>query len=57
MLTLFQSAIASSSSCLVCKPCAANFLQLKVLDILHMKHWGGSGVDFTNLVLILHIRH
>jgi len=19
-----------------------------------MKHWGGSGVDFTNLVLILH---
>jgi hypothetical protein len=24
------------------------------LGILHMKQWGGSGVDFTNLVLILH---
>ncbi len=25
------------------------------LNILHMKHRGGSGVDFTNLVLILHL--
>jgi len=24
-------------------------------NILHMKHRGGSGVDFTNLVLILHL--
>ncbi len=26
----------------------------KALNILHMKHWGGNGVDSTNLVLILH---
>jgi len=26
----------------------------QALNILHMKHWGGSGVDSTNLVLILH---
>jgi hypothetical protein len=33
---------------------STEYITYKALNILHMKHWGGSEVDSTYLVLILH---
>jgi len=33
---------------------STGYTTYEALNILHMKHWGGSEVDSTNLVLILH---
>jgi len=33
---------------------STEYTTYQALNILHMKHWGGTEVDSTNLVLILH---